>query len=276
MIPNDDPAGADLSAGRGEGAGGRDGGVGMGEERPGRTGPGRKALVFGATGFTGREVVRQLRERGDEVVAHVRPGSRAADRWGAAFEGWGARVVRVPWEPDALGRLLRDEAPDTVYLLLGTTKRRAREEGLGGDIYDRIDRALTELAVEAAKRAGLAPLLVYLSSVGADPRSKNAYVAARGKVEQTLAGSGLPWVVARPSFIHGPGRDRSRLGEAVGAAVGNGVLRVAGWLGAARLRDRYRSIDNVGLARALIRAASDDAQRGRVLHGEDLQRLVAR
>lgn len=248
-----------------------------------------RALIFGATGFTGREVVRQLAEGGAEVIAHVRPESRSAPRWEASFRSWGAKVARTPWERGALQGLVRDVAPDAVFLLLGTTKRRAREEGLRGDIYDQVDRGLSVLAIEAAVRAhaeanrsqpdaapaggGPGPRLIYLSAVGADAGTKNAYLAARVEVEAALRGSGLPFVIARPSFIHGPGRERPRLGEAVGAAVADAALRVAGWVGARRLRDRYRSIDDATLARALIHLAGSPDAVGRVFLGEDLQRL---
>ncbi|HEY0838778.1 MAG TPA: 3-beta hydroxysteroid dehydrogenase, partial [Vulgatibacter sp.] len=55
----------------------------------------RVAFVAGATGYTGRGVVRQLGQRGVRTIAHVRPGSRAS-RWVQAFRGWGAVVEEVP------------------------------------------------------------------------------------------------------------------------------------------------------------------------------------
>ena len=39
------------------------------------------AFVAGATGFTGREVVRLLVERGVPAVAHVRPDSPRLEEW---------------------------------------------------------------------------------------------------------------------------------------------------------------------------------------------------
>ena len=50
------------------------------------------AFVAGATGYTGREVVRVLLERGVRTVAHVRPDSPHVDEWRSRFEAQGAAV----------------------------------------------------------------------------------------------------------------------------------------------------------------------------------------
>ena len=56
-----------------------------------------RAFVGGATGHTGREVVRQLCERGVETIAHVRPNSSKLNDWLNRFEGWGASVDTSAW-----------------------------------------------------------------------------------------------------------------------------------------------------------------------------------
>lgn len=240
----------------------------------GRELEGKVALVTGATGYTGREVVRRLCAGGARVVAHVRPGSEAALRWEEAFRTWGAEVVEAPWEQAALRDLIASVQPDAIFSLIGTTKRRARREGLQGDIYRSVDLGLNERLIDAAVEAGSRARFVYLSSLGADVASPNAYLAARGKTEERLRESGLPFAIARPSFIHGPGRDRPRLGEALAAAIVDAALAVVGALGAGKLRERYRSIDNVGLAAALIRLAFAPGAEGKVHPGEEIQRLA--
>jgi uncharacterized protein YbjT (DUF2867 family) len=104
--------------------------------------------------------------------------------------------------------------------------------------------------------------VVYLSSAGADARSRSAYLAVRGRVEARLRESDLPFVSARPSFITGPDRDEPRPAERIGAALADGALGLAGALGARRLRDRYRSTTNVALARALVRLGLDPEAKG--------------
>jgi uncharacterized protein YbjT (DUF2867 family) len=48
------------------------------------------AFVLGATGFVGREVVRQLSARGAATVAHVRPDSRSLAEWRDKLDALGA------------------------------------------------------------------------------------------------------------------------------------------------------------------------------------------
>lgn len=225
------------------------------------------ALVFGATGFVGREVVRQLAVRGAKVVAHVRPQS--ADKWRAHFEAQGVAVDTTAWDAVALAERIRELAPEQIYILIGTTKSAAKRDAVDGDIYDKIDLGLTKLAVEAARASERSPRIVYLSSVGAAPSARSAYLAARGKAEDVVMSSGLPWAIARPAIITGE-RDEARLGERAASVVGDGVLAIAGVFGGKKLRDKYRSTTPDVLASALIRIG-EDVTHDRIAEGGDLR-----
>lgn len=210
------------------------------------------AFVLGATGFVGREVVRQLCVRGAKTFAHVRPDSRQLESWRARFAELGAEVDTTAWDAAALAARWRDLRPDQVYILIGTTRSKAKSDAVAGNIYEAVDLGLTRIAVEAARASEVQPRLVYLSSVGADPAARSAYLKARGQAEETVTTSGLPWVIARPSIITGE-REDGRLGERTAAVVGDGLLAVAGVLGARTLRARYKSTTPDVLASALIR-----------------------
>lgn len=234
-----------------------------------------RAFVAGATGYTGREVVRQLCERGMTVAAHLRPGSPSAERWGREFSAWGAEVVEAPWQAADMTAALAARRPELVFSCLGVTRSSARRDQLGDvDIYQEVDVRLTALLVEAVRAAGIAPRFVYLSSIGARESARSKYLASRARAEAAVSGSGLPYTIARPSFIAGAGRDDGRPLERAAAGVSDGFLAVAGALGARRLRDRFRSIDNVELARALIAAALDPSCAGQILAGDRLQPLA--
>lgn len=231
------------------------------------------AFVAGATGYTGRAVVAELVARGARTVAHVRPDSPRLDEWRARFAEMGAEVDATPWERGAMAARLASLRPTLVFALLGTTRARARRAArAGGDpaaeSYEAVDYGLTALLIDAAAPA--APRFVYLSAAGASPEARSRYMAVRGRVEEKLRASGLDHVIARPSFIVGPGRDEPRPLEHLGASLVDGALGVAGALGARRLRDRYRSTTNVDLARALVRVALDPEAHG-VFESEDLR-----
>lgn len=227
------------------------------------------AFVLGATGFVGREVVRQLCVRGTPVIAHVRPDSAKLADWQARFGELGATVDTTAWDAAALAARLREVAPAQLYILIGTTRSKAKTEAIAGDIYEQVDLGLTVLAVEAARASEVRPRLVYLSSVGADRDARAAYLRARGKAEDAVMGAGLPWVIARPSIITGE-RDEARRGESTAAVVGDGLLAVVGVLGGRKLRDRYRSTTGDVLASALIRLG-EAPEHDRIADGADLR-----
>jgi uncharacterized protein YbjT (DUF2867 family) len=228
------------------------------------------AFVTGATGYTGRELVRLLAESSKDPIAHVRPDSPRRDEWCQRFEALGAHVDTTAWDEAAMTATLRELAPNVVFALLGTTRARGRETG-GADTYESVDYGLTAILLRAAVASGIRPRFVYLSAAGVTPSTKNPYLAVRARLEREIAESGLPYTVARPSFITGPDRDDGRLGERAGSAAVDAALSVARLFGAKRLASRYQSTTNVALAGALARLAYDPKSAGLIVEGSDLR-----
>lgn len=230
------------------------------------------AFVLGATGFVGREVVRQLCVRGATAIAHVRPDSAKLAAWTATFTAGGATVDATPWDAAQLAARFTTafaHGAGQLYICIGTTRSKAKADAVEGNIYEQVDLGLTRIAVDAARASETRPRIVYLSSVGASETASSAYLKARGQAEALVKASGLPWVIARPSIITGE-RDERRLGEKSAAIVGDGLLAVAGILGGKKLRDRYRSTTGDVLASALIRLGeAPDADR--IVDGADLR-----
>ncbi len=171
-----------------------------------------------------------------------------------------------------MARALADRRPTVVFALLGTTRKRAKAEGVGAtEAYDKVDYGLSRLLLDACGVSAPDARFVYLSSAGLREGTRNPYLRARVRMEAALRDSGLAFTIARPSFISGTDRDESRPTERVAAVVGNAALGVLGAVGARTLRDRYRSTDATELATALVGAALDPRAVGAVLHGEDLR-----
>jgi nucleoside-diphosphate-sugar epimerase len=227
------------------------------------------AFVAGATGFVGRAAVKALAGHGARVIAHVRPDSSRLAEWQGRFAAQGAAVDATPWEPAAMAATLTRLVPTHVFCLIGTTRARAKDEKLEGDRYMAIDYGLCKLLVDAAVASGVRPRFVLLSSVGVGPGAKSAYMRAHWLAEEAVRGSGLPWLIGRPSFIAGPGRDDVRPAERAGAVVSDGLLAVAGLI-APRVRAQYRSTTPDVLAGALARHALGTGP-DRVLEGDDLR-----
>jgi len=209
------------------------------------------------------------------VIAHVRPDSARLAEWTARFTTAGAEVSSAPWTKVGIDTLLAAERPSLVFGLLGTTQARVKQAARAGrdaskETYDAVDIGLTELAIAACRAIEPRPRFVYLSSVGTSDTAAGSYLQARARVERTLRESGVPFTIARPSFIVGD-RDEPRALEKVSAPLVDGVLGLLGGLGAKSLRDRYRSITGPDLARALVTLALDPAWKDRVAEPADLR-----
>lgn len=231
------------------------------------------AFVAGATGYTGREVVRELAARGVRTVAHVRPDSPRVEEWRQRFEATGAAVDTTPWDDSAMTQTLSSLQPTHVFSLLGTTRARRKQSLRRGEAetYETIDFGLTAMLIRAAVSSGSRPRFVYLSSLGVREHATNPYLVARWRAESLLRVSGLPYTIARPSFITGPGRDESRPLERVAAGMANAVAAVARTVGARRLAGRVHSLTGAELAAGLVRHAFDPAAENVTVGTEELQ-----
>jgi uncharacterized protein YbjT (DUF2867 family) len=231
------------------------------------------AFVAGATGYTGRHVVAELRRRGIATIAHVRPDSPALPAWRTHFEALGATVDATPWVESQIAARLHEREPGYIFSLLGTTQARGRRSARGGVIenYETVDYGLTAMLIRAAVAAGAAPRFVYLSAVGVRERVASRYLQARWRAESLLRASGLPYTIARRSFITGIDRDEVRPLERASARLLDGFLAAASALGARQLRARFRSTTGAALACALVRAALDPAAENIVVESEALR-----
>ncbi|MBW2462409.1 MAG: NAD(P)H-binding protein [Deltaproteobacteria bacterium] len=234
---------------------------------------GQVAFVAGATGYTGREVVRILCETGYRTIAHVRPDSCQFREWEARFEMMGAEVDGTAWEEQAMARALGRLGPSAVFALLGTTRARAKDEGRSTvEGYEAVDYGLTAMLRRAAEASGHAPRFVYLSSLGVTPNARNPYLAVRARIEGELRKGSLPYTVVRPAFITGADRDEERRGERIGAVALDGVAGVLGAIGAKRLGKRLATTTNTALAQELVRLAFESAAAGQIIESEDLEK----
>ena len=172
-----------------------------------------RALVTGATGFTGGHLARHLIASGVQVAALVRPSSLArADTLRAAGVD-----IRTGDLADASAVHRATEGCDLVYHIAATY----REAGQGASAYTRVNVEGTRNVLEAARLAG-AKRVVHCSTGGVHghiehpPANEDAPLAPgdiyqRTKLEAEQAAAeygrrhGLEVVIARPIGIYGPG-----------------------------------------------------------------------
>lgn len=159
----------------------------------------------------------------------------------------GVTHAKVSQRITDLARITADDfrGAQDVFIALGTTIRKARSQAE----FRRIDLELPLHLASEAVEAG-AEQLVIVSSVGADPGSRNFYLRTKGELEQQLAKLPFKAVhILRPGLLIGK-RAEFRLAEALAmgiAPVFNIVL-----FGSLR---RYRSIPAELVGKAMVAAA---------------------
>jgi dihydroflavonol-4-reductase len=180
-----------------------------------------KVFVTGGTGFIGAAVVRQLRARGDDVVALARHPGKAAP-----LEALGCTVVAGDLGDERAIRAGMTGCDAVIHAAavyevgIPVSARAAmREANVGG----------TERVLGAALEAGIGKV-VYVSTVGAFGNTHGRVVDESyehpgdgftseyektkweaHQVAKRLIGEGLPCVIVQPGGVYGPG-DTSSIG----------------------------------------------------------------
>jgi uncharacterized protein YbjT (DUF2867 family) len=159
-----------------------------------------RLLVLGATGGTGRLIVKQALARGFAVRALVRSPEKATDLAGAELCVGDAR------DPAALARAL--EGQDAVVSALGTPVSPFREVTVLSSATDALVAAMKTAAVRR---------LVCIIGIGAGdsaghggsvfdrlilPALLRKVYADKDRQEAIVRASGLDWVLVRPSVLN--------------------------------------------------------------------------
>src|SRR5919199_6775597 len=134
-------------------------------------------LVTGATGTTGSEVLRALKDREVPARALVRDETKAHHLRDLGFEP----ATGDLGDPRTLRPAL--EGVERAYLVSPS-----------GPMQSELEQTFIETAKEAGVRH-----IVKLSVIGANPEAPLRFARSHGKVEQALKESGLAWTLLRPT-----------------------------------------------------------------------------
>jgi len=149
-------------------------------------------LVTGGTGFVGGHVVHELRGRDLPVRCLVRDPRKATK-----LTGWGCDLAEGD-VTDAESLRRAAAGVDTIVHLVAI-RQGPRE------LFRRIMVDGTRDLLSAARDAGVGRF-VHMSALGTSEETRELvpYYWAKWENEQQVRGSGLPFVIFRPSFVFGP------------------------------------------------------------------------
>ena len=148
-------------------------------------------LIVGATGSLGGAIAQALLARGEAVRILVRqdvPGVTGGHA--QPLVAAGAEPVRG----DIKDRASLDHACAGVHTVITTANSALRG---GDDNTQSVDIDGNRNLIDAATQAHVAHF-IFISANGADPDSAVPFLAAKGKTEQHLEASGLPYTILAP------------------------------------------------------------------------------
>ncbi|WP_422124198.1 oxidoreductase [Planococcus sp. X10-3] len=214
------------------------------------------ALVAGATGLTGSELVKILLDHSayDRVCVFVR---RPLD-----IEHPKLEQVKVDF--NRLEDYKKYFEVDDVFCCLGTTIKKAGSK----NAFRRVDYEFPTKLATLAKSAGAQKFLV-ISAMGADSRSNIFYNRVKGQMEDRLKKLDLPALhIFRPSLLLGD-RKEFRLGEKAASFMApafSPLLRGG--------MKKYKPIQAQHVAQAMCQAAQDDTQGVQVYSSDQIAEMA--
>ena len=208
-----------------------------------------KALVIGATGAVGKDLVRLLLE--DEAFDRVDVFVRR--HTGVSADKLLEHIVDFD-RPEDWKELLRG---DVLFSCLGTTIKAAGSQ----DAQWKVDYTYQYEAAKAARENGVRNY-VLVSSVGASPKSKIFYSRMKGQLEEDVKKLGFPgcFILQPPSLIR---KGSDRFGEKASVEI----LKA---LNAAGLFRSWKPMPTEEVAAAMLRLAKSGASGTRTVVSQDI------
>jgi uncharacterized protein YbjT (DUF2867 family) len=217
----------------------------------------KTAVVFGATGMVGREIVNELCDSHEysKVIAVVRSTLLISN---VKLEQ--LQII----DYSELGQYKSQLNASTYFCCIGTTIKIAGSQ----EAFRRVDHDIPQQIAQLAQELSVASLVV-ISSIGARADAANFYLRTKGEMENSISKtySGNLKIV-RPSLLMG-NHTEFRFAEKFSTVF----MKVLGWLfvGSAK---KYRGIYAGDVAKAMIKAVRLPADKV-IIESDELQDLAS-
>ncbi|MEP3431195.1 MAG: NAD-dependent epimerase/dehydratase family protein [Roseibium sp.] len=213
----------------------------------------RNALIAGATGAIGSQLLRRLNDSDHYAEIHC-IGRREPPILGEKIKN---HIVNY----DELGQFDISQPIDDVFCTLGTTLKAAGSI----EAFKKVDRDYVHKVGKLGKRLNAKTFSV-VSAIDADAGSSNSYNQTKGEAEELLQSLDLHSLrIFRPSLLHGT-RENFRLKEAMGfgALTIMAPLLQGPW-------EKYRTISTEQVAKAMYESAQQDYLAVQIFESDEIQ-----
>ncbi len=205
---------------------------------------GKSAIVLGASGVTGTELMKLLieDEEFDQIIVIPRSKGKLEH----------PKIKEIITDLLHLEQVTSECKADVLFCCIGTTKAQTPDK----TTYKAIDYGIPVQAAKIAKANGINTFIV-VSALGADPNSRIFYNKTKGEMERDVLAQHLKKTyLLQPSLIDFL---RDRFAEKIGVYL----MRLINPLLVGRLK-KYRSITPKTIARAMKELAKNNYPTSRI------------
>lgn len=154
------------------------------------------------------------------------------------------------------------EGSDTVFCAIGTTQQKVKGDKAA---YRKIDYDITVNAARFCKLTDC-ETFSFVSSVGANSKSRNFYLQLKGEIEEAVKATGLRSVsIMRPSVLLGD-RKEFRLGE----KISKGIMAAFSFL----IPSKYKAVHGRDVAKAMIKLAAKKMEGVQVYQYHEIKKAL--
>ncbi len=204
---------------------------------------GKIAALFGATGLTGKSLLQQLTENDDYIKIIV--FNRNLQNYNHN------KIDEVSLDWNNIERIKNQLIADELFCCIGTTIKKAGSK----KAFLQVDFHIPVTLAQIAENNKINKFLI-VSSLGANPKSKNFYLQTKGKMEEEVLKFNIPKIhFFRPSILLGK-RNEFRTGEEFGKIA----MKIFNPLMIGSLR-KYKAIPASIVAGAMIKVASANSSK---------------
>lgn len=238
---------------------------------------GKTAILLGASGLVGNEVLKQLLCEIDAAVAfRTKPSTMEQGKPMESLSGIFEKIkifVRKPIafehpkleqvviEFDAIDNYCDLIKGDVLFCCIGTTIKTAGSK----DSFKKVDYTYPLDFAKIAKQNGIEKFLL-ISSIGADKTSSNFYLKVKGEIEEALTKLNFKaLIILRPSMLLGD-RKEFRFGEAAGKVV----MKLFSFAFIGKLK-KYKAIEASTVASAMIQLSKLKTTGNSIVQSDEIQ-----
>jgi uncharacterized protein YbjT (DUF2867 family) len=216
----------------------------------------KKAVLFGASGFIGSFLLEELLNDSEyeQVTIVVRKSLNINH----------TKLKTLIGDYHSLPDLKENIVADEIFIALGTTLKNTPDK----DEYYHIDHDYPVLASKIAKDKGAKSVFI-VTAVGANSNSKILYVKTKGETERDIIALDYEHThIFHPSMLLGSRKENRPLEKFL-----QKIWSVVNLILIGKLK-RFRGIEGKDVAKAMVKAATNQTEKVKVYHWQEMSDLV--